>query len=325
MKTGQSKQWSSLSPMNPDSGTVIRSPMGQEKGYWVGAPGVYFDSSDATFYLTYRIRRPRGVEPDRGGEIRIARSSDGVAFDDIWTGTKDKLNTPSIERCALIRDDDGKWLFYVSYVDPEDQRWRTDVVEADSPDRFDLTQTCPVLTAKSIGAEGVKDPFVFRLAGLYHMILSYAFVEGDADNQALHGTADAYNTGLIHSATGLATSENGRDWQWHGPLLLPAKGKWDAYCARIGCLWYQAPVWLALYDGSADVSENYEERCGLAYSCDLRTFHRVSRSGPLWQNPHASGALRYFDVLDFPNERFLYYEMARPDGSHDLRVLRRSK
>jgi hypothetical protein len=84
-------------------------------------------------------------------------------------------------------------------------------------------------------------------------------------------------------------------------------------------------VWLALYDGSADVKENYEERCGLAYSHDLRIFHRVTLDGPLFKLQQASGAIRYFDVLDLPDARFFYYEMARPDGSHELRVYREAK
>jgi hypothetical protein len=38
-----------------------------------------------------------------------------------------------------------------------------------------------------------------------------------------------------------------------------------------------------------------------------------------------SGALRYFDVLDFPDVRYCYYELALPDGTHDLRVYKRGK
>jgi hypothetical protein len=283
---------------------------------------VTYDAEQGDFYLVYRLRRPRGVHPDRGAEVRIARSRDGLAFDDIWSATKDQLHTTSIERCALARGRDGRWRLYVSYVDPADQRWRIDVTEADRPDAFDLTAVRSVLTAADIAAEGVKDPFVFRVAGLDHMIVSYATADRSATAQELHGTADAYNTGLIRSATGLATSADGRHWHWEGALLSPSPGGWDSYCARIGCLWYEPPVWLALYDGSADVRENYEERCGLAYSCDLHRFERVTRAGPLLVPPHGTGALRYFDVLALPHARFLYFEMARPDGSHDLRGLR---
>lgn len=314
------QHYAMLPEFDPHAGQIIREPVGHGNGYWVGAPGVFYDAKDATFYLCYRIRRPRGVEPDRGGEIGIAKSTDGLYFDDLWRGTKNQLKSPSIERCALQRLSDDTWVFYVSYVDPTDQRWRIDMVKANSPENIDLAKAEKIFTADDLGVEGVKDPMIFRVANLYHMIVSYATTSGLSDHQRLHGTADAYNTGLIQSHTGLATSHDGVNWQWDGNLLSPTANAWDAYCARIGCVWYHAPVWLALYDGSASVAENYEERVGLAYSHDLRNFHRVSRTGPLWKNPHATGALRYFDVVDFPDKTFLYYEMAKSDGSHDLRV-----
>jgi len=152
------------------------------------------------------------------------------------------------------------------------------------------------------------------------MVLSYATATGSASAGQLHGTHDAYNTGLIRSASGLATSQDGIHWRWEGEIFAPQPQGWDQYCARIGTLWQQDGVWLALYDGSARVEENYEERVGLAYSLDLRTFHRVTRTAPLMTPAAGTGALRYFDVLHFPAETFYYYEMIRPDGSHDLRV-----
>lgn len=316
------RNWAAFCTFDPGNGAVVREPPGQEPGYWVGAPGVMFDEELQQFHLVYRVRRPRGVAPDRGAEIRIASSRDGITFEDIWSATKDQLDSPSIERCALVHQPGAGWRLYVSYVDPTDDRWMIGLVEAEQADAFDLTATRPVLTAADIDAEGVKDPFIFRVAGLDHMVVSYAAASTAASQEQLHGTQDAYNTGLIQSASGLATSADGLAWQWEGGILGPSPGDWDCYCARIGTLWYRHPVWLALYDGSADVSENYEERCGLAFSSDLREFQRVTRNGPLFQAPETKGALRYFDVLALPDVTYFYYEMARPDGSHDLRVHR---
>jgi len=327
MPTNDPRHWATSFAFDPAEATVIRQPPGEGRGYWAGAPGVTFDAAVGQFYLVYRLRRPRGVHPDRGAEIRIAASRDGIAFEDIWSATKDKLGTTSIERSALVRRSESQWRLYVSFVDPADGRWMIGLVEADAPDGFDLTTLRPVLTAADTGAEGVKDPFIFRLAGLDHMVLSYAARDSltgvrKASPEEMHGTHDVYNTGLIQSASGLATSADGLAWRWEGPILTPAKGAWDAYAARIGTLWYESPVWLAFYDGSADVSENYEERCGLAYSFDLRTFHRATPDGPLFHAPHGAGAIRYFDVLPLSDATYVYYEMARPDGSHDLRVYR---
>lgn len=315
------KEWLEPSDFDPEKGTVLRRPESEGNGYWVGAPSTTFDEATGDFYLVYRIRRPRGVTPDRGAEVRIAKGTNGIDFEDIWTGTKDQLQSTSIERCALLKLG-SKWQFFVSYVDPHDQRWRIDRAEADRPEELDLTTTTPVLTAADIGEEGIKDPFILKVGPRYHMIVSYAIAAGKADADAMHGTADAYNTGLIRSATGMATSTNGTGWQWEGPILLPTDQGWCSYCTRISCIWYQAPFWLALYDGSADVSENYEEQLGLAFSLDLKTFHNATPHKPLLTLPQGKGALRYFDVLPFDDEIFFYYEMALPDGSHDLRAIK---
>jgi hypothetical protein len=316
------RNWSPWLAFDPAKGAVVREPPGEGPGYWVGAPGVTYCHSLRRFYMVYRLRRPRGVEPDRGAEIRIATSRDGITFDDVWTGTKDQLDSTSIERCALVHQPEGGWRLYVSFVNAADGRWQIGLAEAASPDALDLKATRPVLTASEVGAEGVKDPFVFRVAGLYHMVFSCAIVATAATPQELHRTHDAFNTGLILSASGLATSVDGLTWRPEGEILRPNPGTWDAYASRIGTLWHEPPAWLALYDGSADVSENYEERCGLAYSLDLRGFHRATRSGPLFPGFPPGKALRYFDVLSRDGVKYFYYEMARPDGSHDLRVYR---
>jgi hypothetical protein len=48
----------------------------------------------------------------------------------------------------------------------------------------------------------------------------------------------------------------------------------------------------------------------------------VTCAGPALASPYASGSLRYLDAVHLPAEgRLLYYfEMARADGAHELRV-----
>lgn len=314
--------WAPFVPFKPQQGTVIRNPPGSGKGYWVGASSVTVDEGLGRFHMVYRVRRPRGVQPDRGAEIRIAHSHDGITFDDIWSATKDQIDSASLERGALVRRPGVGWSLYVSYVNPSDGRWEIGLVEAKQPDKFDLTTIRPVLTPADIGGEGVKDPFVFSIAGLEHMLVSYASDRSVDSREELHGGQDVFNTGLIQSATGLATSVDGVHWRWEGRLLGPNHGAWDGYCARIGSIWYRRPVWLAMYDGAATVKENYEERCGLAYSFDLRSFQRVTRVAPLFPADQAPGAIRYFDVVASSDATYFYYEMGLPDGSHDLRVYR---
>ena len=112
------------------AGRILREPPGATPGYWAGCPGVCFDPQEQAWYLTYRLRRRRGVAPDRGGEVRIARSTDLARWDDVLAITKDRYASASIERSCLHRGPDGHWHYFTSYVHPDDGRWCTAVLRA---------------------------------------------------------------------------------------------------------------------------------------------------------------------------------------------------
>ncbi|MAG34948.1 MAG: hypothetical protein CL878_01655 [Dehalococcoidia bacterium] len=306
---------------DPAAGETILEPTGTSTGYWVGAPCITYDPAQRRYLLSYRVRVPR--ELGRGIETRIAASHDGRAFETIWSARKEAFGSASVERFALVRRPDGSgWLLFPSYVDGADDRWRIDVIEAERPEAFDVRTRRQVFTAADVGVEGVKDPVVVLVGRQYHMLISYATrPAGTFAREELHGTADIYNTGKTTSSTGLATSTDGRHWQWQGEVFAPRAGTdaWDAYAARVGCIVSTPPVFTAFYDGSASVAENYEERTGLAQSWDLRRYERLTPDDPALVSPHASGSLRYLDAITVGRAVWFYYEYARPDGSHELR------
>ena len=322
---------------DPAAGILVRAPLGEGPGWWAGAPSASFDPVTNAFYLVYRLRQPRDL--GRGVECRIAYSENGVAFTDIWALPKATLGALSLERAALLRGPDGRWRLYIGHVHAEDRKWRISLLEADEPDQFDISTLTPLLTAEDVGGEGVKDPNVFVFGKMIYLLASYATTEPELPDAAVaqkHAGGDIYSTGLTRSRTGAAVSGDGRLFQWIGdvsprsefPVLktpetavsVPDRG-WDAYCRRIGAL---LPVpnagYLALYDGGASVDDNYEEKTGLAFSFDLRTFYSLSPETPVLFSPHASGCLRYVDILPVGHELFYYYEIARADGAHELRV-----
>lgn len=317
------RKWFGVAPIfDPATGVVVREAPGPGAGNWVGACSATYDDSAGKFYLYFRYRKPRGIEPDRGFKCCIAESEDGIHFTDIWSATKDHFGTTSMERSSLFRSPEGVWRLYISYVDPADSRWRIDVMEADSPRGFDPATRRAVLTAGEVGLEGVKDPYVVLIGRKYHMLISYAATTPEGARAAadqLHGTSDAYNTGLVKSYTGLATSNDGLHFEWQGCALDVGSG-WDAYESRVTAVVYVPPVFNAFYDGTPNVEGNYEEKTGLAVSRDLRSFDRITPDGPEIVSPHASGALRYVDAVQMEGRIFYYYEMARPDGAHDLMV-----
>jgi hypothetical protein len=303
-------------PFDPDSGVVVFSPQGEGPGWWVGAPSAVWDGSE--FFLSFRTRRP---QPERGGLFQIARSSDGVSFEIIASIRKEELGTSSIERGALLKTDDT-WRLYLSYVDPTDDRWRIDLIEADRPGNLSASNRVPILGAADIGAEGVKDPWVCQVNDVWHMIVSYAPTPaGDVSRDEMHGTRDIYNTGTSKSLTGLATSNNGIDWEWQGSIFEPGNTGWDEYAARINTVYREGSQFIGLYDGSKSVQENYEERCGAATSTDLRTWNRVSTNGPIVGPNGGPGSVRYVESVQSPDWTRFYYEYTRPDGSHELRTV----
>ena len=301
---------------DPEAGEVVLTPEAAGAGYWVGAPSVLRDGEDVI--LTYRRRRPRGMASDRGWCNRIAVSHAGGPFEDVAEMAKEQLESASVERSALVRDPSGHgWVWLVSYVDPADGRWRIDAFRAGTLTGLPRGQRTAVLTAESTGCEGVKDPVPVLADGRLWLLLSWAEAAG-ASAKDMHGTNDAYNTGLVRCGTALASTRDLSTWEWHGPVLGLGAG-WDSYQARLSTVVPVGPGWMGLYDGSASVAENYEERLGLAWATDLTSWRSLTPDGPAVVSRGTTGSVRYGDALPDAAGLWIYYECSRPDGSHDLR------
>jgi hypothetical protein len=314
----------SLPPkFDPEAGEVVLTPEVAEAGYWIGCAGIRHEQDQGRFLLTYRQRRPRGHEDaERGWRCAVAVSMDGVTFEDVWSVDKRELGTSSMERFAVLPTAEGYTLF-ISYVDPADNRWRIDAIDAPTPDAFDLAGRRPVLTAASTGTEGVKDPYLFVHGDDVYMFLSYAEAGefGETERARMHATADVYNVGITTHPTGLAISRNGGGFEWVGKVLDVGHG-WDRYQARLNSVVATDDGFVGFYDGSASAEENYEERCALAVSHDLRTWTSVNPDGPWITGAGTTGSLRYFDAVPVGKELYVYYEATRTDGAHELRMTR---
>ena len=287
---------------------MIEAPPGPGIGHWAGAPGAFSDGD--IVYLVYRLRRPR---PRRGGDLRIARG-DGERFQTIWRATREDFGSQSIERCAILRDG-RRWRLYVSYVDGVDQRWRIDVIEAGSPDSLDPAARRLALGPDMARAAAVKDPWIRRVGDRWWMFVSYG--ERPVGERLLHGSGDALSTGAVKSETGLATSADGLRWKWEGKVFAGARKGWDKSTARLTTAFRTGDGWLGLYDGASDISENYEERCGLARSEDLRAWERIG-SGPAVGAAGGPGTVRYVESVVFGERLLFFFERTRADGAHEL-------
>ena len=295
---------------DPERGRTIVAPPCDAPGCWAGAPGAYREGND--LYVAYRLRGPR---PKRGYQVSIAASRDGARFDTVWSADKDRFGAESIERCAIEHVGDG-WRLYVSFVRHNDRRWRIGLIEARAIDAFDPADLVVVLDPLDLGLAAVKDPWFHRDADRWLMFTSYGTLPLSGGT-GLHDTGDALSTGRTISATGVATSPDGRRWTWEGAVLLPSASGWDSFTSRMSTAIRDGEGWLGLYDGSASLAENYEERCGLVRSRDLRHWERVSVDGPSIGTVRGPGGVRYVDITAAGD---VFYEYTRPDGAHDLRV-----
>ena len=293
---------------DPERGVLLAASPGDGPGNWSGAPGAWREGDD--LFVTYRLRRP---PPHRGYEMRVAIMRAGH-LETIKRIRKKDLDAESIERSALVHEGD-EWRLYVSYVANADRRWRIDLLTAPSLETLDARVRVPVLRPDAIGMSAVKDPWLRRLDGMWQMFVSCG--RATADPRA-HLSGDALSTGIVRSETGHATSRDGIVFDWQGIVFSPSDRGWDRATSRLTTAWRTADGWSAYYDGARTIAENYEERCGLAQSRDLRTWERVSGEGPAIGTPKGPGGVRYVDVTDAGD---VLYEYTRPDGAHELRAI----
>lgn len=284
----------------PERSVVAVAPPGDEPGYWAGAPSAV--EWDGVIYLAYRLRQPQGM--GRGYAVTVARSADGEHFEPLLTITKEQMRAESLERPALIRTPEGIWRLYLSCATFGTKHWRVELIEAASPSGFDARHSRVALPGDAKTA--VKDPVIVSRDGRWHLWASCHPLEDPAETDQM--------------VTDHATSQDGWNWTWDGTALAGRPGQWDARGTRITAVQFPPGAIVAYYDGRATAAENYEERTGVAVGTEPAALSQL-RTTPLAESPHATGGLRYLDVLQLADgRRRLYYEMTRPDGAHELRT-----
>jgi hypothetical protein len=283
--------------------TVVEPP-DRSPGSRAGAPSAVADAG--RIYLAYRLRRPVGE--GRGYANVIAASDDGVRFEPLGEVDRSAFGGESLQRPALARGPDGGWRLYASVATPGSKHWRVDLLEADDP--ADLPRARPRTVLPGDATVGLKDPVVLAEGGRWHLWVC-------AHPLDVPGAEDRMSTLY-------ATSDDGADWTWHGPVLRPRPGQWDARGARLSAVVPTADGLLAAYDGRATAGQNFDEVTGLAAGPrhDDGTYGPLTAADrPPLRSPYPPGGLRYLSVVALPGGATrLYYEITRADGAHELRT-----
>ena len=282
--------------------SVVAAPEDPVPGAWVGAPSGTLD--DGTWWLAYRARRPVGE--GRGVGNVLARSADGVTFEQVATVDKDRFGAESLERPALLRTPEGPWRLYVSCATPGTKHWRIELLEADTV--AGLADAAPETVLPGDDTAAWKDPVIRLVDGMWHLWASvHPLTEPEATDRM---------------TTEHATSPDGRTWTPQGTALSGTPGSWDARGARVAVVLPVADRLWALYDGRATAEENWEERTGLARAAGWGQPFRAAPDGPLLSSPNPPGGLRYADAVPLPDgSTRWFYEATRADGAHELRTV----
>ena len=281
----------------PGSGqSVVAVPApGVGIGNWAGSSSAALDD-DGAFVIAYRVRH--GQDSENPVETVVARSDDGERFTTVATLHKERFGAQSLEKPSLVHTDDGRWHLYVCPAAPAPSKhWWVDLLVADDPEGLADAEALTVFPGDE--NTGVKDPLVQRTAdgGWQAWICCHLLDVPDEEDRM---------------TTAYATSDDGLEWRWHGTVLAPRSGMWDARGARVTAV---LPDGRAAYDGRATKEENWFERIGLARLTG-------KRPGELEQtSDDAAVDARYLDVVPLPDGGYrIYYEARLPDESHELRT-----
>lgn len=278
-------------------GEIVVGPTSRGPGNWAGAPSAV--CVDNVVWLAYRLRRPVGG--GRGYANVIARSEDGVRFEEVARLTSDEFGAASLERPALVTRPEGGWRVYVSCATHGSKHWWVETVDAEELEKLPAGERRMILPGDKTSAW--KD-VVVHAGGLgWRMWACRHPLDGGDDE------ADRMETWYAVSADGLY-------WTVRSRALGPQAGAWDARGTRITAVVEADGCWYAFYDGRATAAQNWHEHTGLARGYSPDTFPARS---PLVGADEPT--LRYVSVVEVGGGYRAYMEVEADDGTHELRTV----
>jgi len=304
---------------DPSNGTIIRSPESGSRGYWVGAPGVFYDQGKELFYLTYRYHThecyPGTSVMKRGHIARIASSQNGVDFVDVKEFRNEDFHASSLGRASLVRMKDGTYRYFMCHDNIDETRWVIGVLSAPRPEELRPDSWEPVFASGEATKESLRDPYLFVHDDAYYLLVTIERIRWP-ENEG----GDKYAGVTVKRSTGYAISTDGIHFDWRGEIFKPPDQGWDSDCRRITCVLPMTGQLVALYDGSSGYKNNHEDMSAMATGLRIDALTPVDPQVFRISSRWGTGSCRFVDVTRVGGRTYYYYECSRQDGSHDMRV-----
>jgi len=301
-------------PQKFNSYQTILQPDSIRAEWWAGAPSVVRDQQ-GTFWLACRMRSARMPRGQRGYEIRLLSSPDGLHFTKRASLTREQAAMPGFERPALLLD--PKTGQFKLYACGPWQQGPWSIIKFDDMARPDLVNPAsahavitPIKPAgeRDISVIEYKDPVILFAKGLFH----------------------CYVTGYIRTLERIFhfTSDDGERWQaveHPNDSRLPLSG-WHDFFIRPASVLPLGVGYLFVYEGSNVKWHDpvYNVLTGLGFTFDLHQIIDLTPASPLIASstPGAFHTWRYSSWLIVDEEIWIYAEVACPDDTHEIRLFR---
>lgn len=300
---------------------VVVLPDRNEAEWWAGAPSLARDEA-GNFWMAVRMRTSERPLGQRGYEIRIFRSPDGVDFQHVHSIRREDVPLPGFERPCLRRDPETG-LFRLYACGRLNGPWSIfKFDDAPSPDQFDPSTAVAVI-------EPVEQPEVDpgKTVGTYQRPAPTPEGYKDAVINYFDGVWHCHTIGVTRNVerTFHFTSDDGVTWRPVGSRAQSVMdlADWHDFAIRPASIVPMNVGYLYVYEGS-DTRWNdpvYNIVTGLGFTFDLHEIHDLTPRAPLVVSP-TPGRLktwRYSEWLWVDDEIWVYAEVERHDSAHEVR------
>jgi hypothetical protein len=293
---------------------VVVKPDSNKAEWWAGAPSVIRDEH-GMFWMACRMRSPLAPRGQRGYEIRILSSPDGIHFKKILSLNKDQVPISGFERPALLIDPKTNQFKLYACGPWQKGPWSIfKFADAAAPSQFLAGSAYPVITPMAPSAERditvleYKDPVIIIVQNVYH----------------------CYVIGYIRNLERIFhfISRDGEQWQPVGhpnDSVLPMSG-WHDFFIRPASVLPLGIGYLFVYEGSNVKWHDpvYNDLTGIGFTFDLHNIIDLTPTSPLIKSttPSAFHTWRYSTWLWVGYEIWIYAEVVCPNDAHEIRVYR---